>query len=296
MTRWTTLLLIVGIISSCERSDKGLNRGISLWHGDPTCQVCSENTGMLASEEMIQYYDSSTHILYLAKELTIPTDSATWYAYRHFTFISGEDAVLRGTFIPIWSSMIPADPYILVPSPGIPDDMLQLNFSPLATGNKLLPFHNSLRAAGKLRCGLALDFFDMHHSGDTLSFSLRITNNDRESLMVLDPEKCGENVLFWYTRAPMMVYGNQVVYRAGNESPSDPGFDPAWFSLLRPGKSVVYAISIAGYNLPVSGYYQCSVSFSGPCKPLEDRFIFTNGNQVRIWAGTVTTTKKLYLP
>jgi hypothetical protein len=296
MTRWIPLLLLTGIFCSCERNDPGQYTSISFWLGDPTCQECSENSDLLASADMIQFYDRSAHIVYLTRKLDVSTDSVNWYAYHHFTFTDQNKVLLKGTFTTIWSSLIPADPYILVPSPGIPDDMLQLNFSWLINDNDLRPFHAALLAIGKMRNGLTLNLLQIHHSGDSLTFSIRIKNIDEESLMLLDPEKCGEDVLFWFTPAPMLVCGNQAVYRSSDESPSDPGFNPAWFSLLRPGTSVTYKLSIDGYDLPVSGDYQCSVSFSGPCKPVDERFITTDGHQRRIWAGTVSTNKIEYLP
>jgi hypothetical protein len=296
MFRWLPLLLLTGIISSCERNDPGQKNSLSFWLGDPTCLECSENSALLAPTEMIQFYDRSAHIFYLTGNLDIPTDSVNWYAYHHFTFAHRNEVLLKGTFTPIWSSLIPADPYILVPSAGIPEDMIQLNFSPLTNDNDLQSLYTVLSGTGKLRNGLALDLLEVNHSADILSFSIRIKNMDEESLMLLDPYKCGEDVMFWFTPEPMLVCGNQAVYRVRDESPSDPGFNPAWFSLLKPGASVTYALSIDGYILPGSGEYQCNVSFSGPYKPGDDRFITSGGNQGRIWAGTVSTTKIKYLP
>jgi hypothetical protein len=296
MTRWISILLLLGILFSCERNDPEQYQNITFWLGDPTCLECSENSDLLASENKIHYYDRSAHIVYLTGALPVSTDSVNWYAYHHFTFVDQNKVLLKGTFTPIWSSLIPADPYIVVPSPGMPDDMLQLNLSQRTIDNDLQTFYAALITNGKMRNGLSLDLLEIHHSGELLSFSIRIKNIDEEPLMLLDPDKCGEDVLFWFTPTPMLVCGNQAVYCNSDESPSDPGFNPAWFSLLKPGTSVTYELSLDGYTLPVPGNFECSILFSGPCRPVDDRFISADGQQRRIWAGTVSTSKTQYLP
>jgi hypothetical protein len=271
--------------SSCEREDKQESGSISLWLGDPDCEICEQGFQQLVPADNLLSYDSSAHLFYLSSPLNPPLNSSELYSYRSFSLRSEKQTLFTGIFQPLTSSSLPAKPFIMVPSLFYPDDLLHIDNMSSAEFTKRNEFYRILIANGKLQAGLKLELTSVGFQNNLLTYSYKLINKGKAPLMVLDPDRCSTEVFFWYCSEPSLFNGSSFIFREDGESNSDPGFNESWFQEIKGGDSVSRSISLTGYTIPVKGNYSISISFTGPSRSRSERYISSK----RIWIGSIHT-------
>ena len=129
------------------------------------------------------------------------------------------------------------------------------------------------------------------YNGDTstIKYRLCITNNDSNSLFVLDPDKAGSSLFNYYNNGPefynpssRIAYGS---YFKDFKGPDDiKSWDKNWFTLLAPGMSLTRVLSLKGYpRFPESGDYYCAIDYASPIDIDE----YKAEENIRYWIGDV---------
>ncbi|QGY43621.1 hypothetical protein GM418_08085 [Maribellus comscasis] len=221
-----------------------------------------ESTPWLKSSE-IEFYDWSSHIFYLNTK-----KEKGQYSGNYFVIKDGDTPLLLGVFFAVYWSFMPQFPSIVAHDDFFyPQDVIGLggiNFSSAVdTSANFQNFREALESSGILHEGIDVELTKLKKkNATTLEYSIRITNNDIESIYVLDPSKMGEGRFHYYTNGVSFRKDN-VSYYSQSESISSPEIRSNWYYKLVPGKSITRTISRGGFSDLPSGNVHFYFSFPG---------------------------------
>ncbi len=269
-----------------------------------------EETPLLSTED-IDFYDWSTHFVYLKtnkeamKERLLDSNEMLMkYPLSPFIVTTGEQPRYVGFLQTLVSSMY-------MPSPSItdfglkmdPDDILNITGTWNEDGedtrdNKHVK--QALIKSGLYHAGLGLEF-DTNYGlnfhpliGDTMEVEYRftLTNYDEDALYVLDPNKASDSVFFYFNTRPSFhnvtsderVRSNYYYYSNGHPDTSDYA-NLSWYTLLASGRSITRTVRSGKYTNVHAGEYEFFLSFSTPCFTMKK----SKRNKLlgRIWLGQI---------
>jgi len=259
------------------------------------------------SIEDIDYYDYSTHYIYLKKDkaslfgegLQNQMSSAK---SSDFVVVADDERCYLGRFHPPFSSQMPMTP-IISDYPGFelsPEDVIRIANSFRPDGSADLRdaprIRDALSTAGKLSLGVSVTLSDVKvisRDGITdVSYTFTITNESDESLYVPDPDKMEAGLFHYYTGgitlAGSEVY--QIVLSAYDSSeapqPHD-SWDASWFTRLDSHESMERTLTFDSDQIVSEGNYSCSFRYSGPSRIEKEARTLSDG---RLWIGTVESS------
>jgi hypothetical protein len=119
----------------------------------------------------------------------------------------------------------------------------------------------------------------------TVQCSFTITNNDKERLMIIDPDKMGTPLFHYYTNG-VVFRGNGTLFQSEYKKVTSPGvaYDTSWYSGLSPQESMKRTVTVKGYPKIPPGTYSCSFTFANPVEVAKENRQTAGG---RIWLGDV---------
>jgi len=243
----------------------------------------------------IKLYDSSTHILYLKEEHKVFND----LLIVSFTFLDKGDTIYAGTFVPGYSSFIPAGP--MIHSPGMYgnhafridvwiDKKPDLRNCPRII--ELLKEHNLLHS------GLSgtVDFVEI--IGTQLNFGFTITNHDLTDLQIIDINKAGTELYHYFTNGLYLrdqnyheVFSSTIEHRSPVPWNS---WKPEWLSTLKSGELISFTINYPIETRISPGEYNVLFEFPGLAYQVSKEVLF-QGN-TRIWLGDITLRGNITIP
>ncbi len=226
-----------------------------------------ESTPWLKNSE-IEFYDWSSHMFYLNTE-----KKKGEYGGRQFVVkkesnsLSISKRLFVGLFFPIYMSAMPHIPTILaVDNLFVPADVVDFSlfgaYPPENMDNKF-EFKEALISAGFFREGIDVEMLHIDRkSSSTLSYTIRVTNNDKENIYVLDPNKMGEGRFHFFTNG-VSLWKNRTSYYSQYQSISVPEVKSSWYTKLAPQKSIERTITLGGFTDLPTGGVQFHFSFPG---------------------------------
>ncbi len=250
--------------------------------------------GTIISEEDILFYDSSTCILFLEKDLYISyreyKDENICVLSSEFSVYVNKEIIYKGMVFPyLFAAMAPSPIFVFRDIHSYGHSIL-----PIECYFDSLDFRNdsriisALEQSGLLSHGISCSIesiqvksFDGNSS--TVTCTIKIKNNDQRSYYIIDPDKMGDEYFSHYSRG---LYFERLDADAGYYL--DSRYDPAWgkitlddFFLLPGGNEVTYTFSSNKYDRMSDGPYYCSFHFR--YKGVEVELDQEDG---RIWIGT----------
>lgn len=256
-----------------------------------------ESEPWLASTD-IDFYDYSSHCLYLkkikselfAKEVNIKMDD------QPFILIANNMRCYIGSFHGGALSIAPTKPYM---------DELDIQFFPAdvlhiskAWGDETDIRNNTnieydLTTENKLHKGLSLSIEDVHITSnlDTASvqYTYIITNNDKDNLYVLDPDKMGSELFHYFTNGVSFWSSDKYIFSKYKKVIQPEPFDswnPEWFTKIKSASTLERTVLLKGYPHIPSGTYKCTFNFSNPNKIEKIDREMPDG---RYWLGNIQT-------
>jgi hypothetical protein len=166
-----------------------------------------------------------------------------------------------------------------------PNDLIGLGGfgfnSEINTSAELQEFRQALENAGFLREGITVEMLNLERKNTTtLKYTIRVTNNDKENIYVLDPNKMGVGRFHYFTNG-VTVRKNEVSYYSEIESIASDEIKTSWYYMLGPQKSMDRTVELNGFtNLP-TGNVHFRFSFPGS-KVEKGEWKKSDG---RIWLG-----------
>lgn len=287
-------VLTVGLIFTCL-----LHAGCSLFDSsdyevaDGDFQLINDGKVVL-SLSGIEYYDFSSHILYLQP-------NADFEAIMEQ--IGGSE--IRVKQKPIYSivdhsphsSSIPKDPFVLRDFGVFGNFGFQISFIGLDSQDPRMDprIIRTLEQAGKYRAGIQAEITKISQlSGNKLQLTILLRNEDPENYYFLDPSKMGMPLFNYFSNGPFFFDASKQMYSYHNMpaervEPYD-RWDIAWMSVLPKNQNKMLTLEYTFDELPSGETLDIQFSFPGFHFQIHDRNELFR-QEGRIWLGEATSQK-----
>ncbi len=249
------------------------------------------------SVDGIEFYDFSTHCIYLKEDIRslFGSDTITVFSNVHgkpFVVIADGERCYLGSFHSGFSSWLPEGPRIryidcwMYPSDAIHiDQAVGFNAADASAFDDVrndIRIRNSLLSQNKLHAGLQIELnnVDVINQPDTSTvvYTFTITNKDVDDLYAPDPELMVNNLFHYYTNGVTFDNGHHYYSEYKSVTGPDPfySWNIEWFTKIQSGHSIQRTVTLKGYpNIPVGNYY-CWFIYSGPTKIERDNRVLSN--------------------
>jgi len=170
------------------------------------------------SNNDIEFYDFSTHCIYLKNDKSYFFDNygGNFYQFnptivgRPFVVIAGTERCYVGALHSGLLSMAPAFPYIDESDVSFfPEDVIHISRAWIdneADTRSHLKVEEVLIERNLFHAGLEIELksFGLIDNSDTatVDYTIKIKNNDRDDIYIIDPEKMGSERFHYYTNGP----------------------------------------------------------------------------------------------
>jgi hypothetical protein len=241
----------------------------------------------------IDYYDFSTHLVYLKKENTSlkELDSGS------FTVNAGNTEIYSGVFVPLYSSYLPTGPVITTPPIFYSNYLISIDF--LDHGNTPDPRGDNrivvaLKSHGQYHAGLSCNIQSIKFSQDKVVVDLELFNPDTYSYYYLDPDKMGTEGFHYFTNG--LSFWNKQDYSSYSHHVTVVRPEPwnswkkDWLSLIESGARKQITITYDDFDELPRGTYDAQFFFPGLANQVAQNELEQDGG--RIWLGELRVTKE----
>ena len=274
---------------SCEKA--------TIWPGltEGVCLVSDE--GVVLNHKDIEYYDFSTHMIYLKEGISLTED----------VLESGVNAVYAGgekiydlAVMDPWDSYMPSGP-LLWNWTYFGDFVIHIDLLiPVSPGSNEDPREDervvkALARYGQFHSGLACEIVEIRRvEAGHLELELELSNEDVYPYLYPDPEKMGTDLYHYFTNGLSLRSAEEVNYypQIVPETPDPEGeWNPVWLSVIGSGEVVTLTIDYPHFNDVPPGEYTAYFRFPGENYHLtRDDLVQEQG---RIWMGYLDLEKTL---
>jgi hypothetical protein len=280
---------IIIILNSCElqESDPDTDPGtINQDTGKPeVILTIGDNISFDYSD--IELYDSSSHILYFRDnhpEFDKIKNSS-------FVFYAEGDTIYDGSFWPGYFSSLPAGPYISNSPFFYKNYALRIEFRESNTPDprndpRLM---ESLKDRDLLHSGLLVRISSLEISGSLSRLSFSVTNMDKSSLLILDPDKMGHKLFHYFTNGLYLkdLASDSIIPSVLESQTPVPwnGWSMDWLTTLNPGESRRFTLNYSFEKDINPGDYLAWFEYPGLSYQIAIEEL--NQNSGRIWLGDI---------
>ena len=243
--------------------------------------------GSLITESDIEFYDTSSHLLFLKYQAHIGGDA------KSFDVMVGNEKIYHGVVFPSYMSSMPMESVFISDM-----DLNDNNIIHFASYTGLDDYRNDpriiddLRMNNKIHYGLSCKINSVEvtdlgdHSG--VNCTITIKNNDTFSYYIIDPIKMGNLDFSCYTGG--LFFNNMETkvssfLRWSIPNPDYNSLSMDDFSLLVGGQEVQYSFYSDDYYKMEPGVYSASFRFCGYREYYEDSDLTKPDG--RIWVGSL---------
>lgn len=253
------------------------------------------DTPCIAPED-VNFYDYSCHCIYLKKNkdalLNIKADIKM--NDQPFVVCANNKRCYVGTFHSSAMSSVPIKPYIcehdlMYYAPDVLHISQARNDNEDTRNNFLVA--NDLRKSNKLHEGLLLAIKNVtiisNHDTAVVKYSFTITNNDKDNLYILDPDKMGSELFHYFTNGIIFSSSDKMIgpdYKKTEQPEPFTNWDKEWFTKISSSSTIMRTVTLKGYPHIPAGTYNCSFTFSNPTNIDSGSRILSDG---RYWIGSI---------
>ncbi len=246
--------------------------------------------GTQLTKNNIQYYDSSSHLLFLKEELDLTKVTST------FAVLVGNDTIYNGIIFPSVLSSLPQAPIYIsdysLYGPKIIQIGCHIDSLDFRNDERII---NALQSENLLHHGLQVTINNIEVSsvGDhsAVDCSITVKNNDPINYYILDPVKMGGLNFNYFTGGIHFVNtetGTGSFIRWSVSNPHWENITMGDFSILKSGEQVEYTFQSSDYYKMEPGIYRAVFGFCGTKHRTPDFELNQQGG--RIWVGAVVAT------
>ncbi len=283
-------LLSIFILSGCQMSvDNEIYEDFKIVNGGEVVLDLSD----------IDYYDFSTHIVYLKENNRLEGD---------YDKLHGARILVDGTEIyplkihELYYSSSPIGPHIMPSNDYFEDFAFRISYNYDFSGSGIgtddprpdpriiavLKKHN------KYRAGLSLENESITLQGNEVKLIFKLRNLDNQSYYHLDPNKMGENLFHYFTNG-LVFFDAQVPGYQSNKIPheqpiSHNHWSLDWMSVIGGNETKTFEFTYPFENVPTDRDLRFSYNFPSLERSITQRSDLIQGNG-RIWLGSVGMEK-----
>jgi len=244
----------------------------------------------------VDYYDFSTHTVYLKKEQAFFKDSDTGL----FTVNVGDTKIYTGTIRPSYLNSFPTGAYI--------DPMFMIDKNqyalPISFRSVINPENDdprsdpriveALKSEGKYHAGLRVEIQAIQFLPDNkVSFDFQLSNQDTFDYLYLDINKMGIGLFHYFTNGLTFFSEKNARFYTPQLSVVEPNpwnsWKKEWLSVIRSGESKPFTITYNQFDSMPAGSYQVFFYFPGlSFYQVEQKNLVQSDG--RIWMGQIVTS------
>lgn len=242
----------------------------------------------------IDYYDFSTHIVYLNENNRLAGD---------YDKLQGANILVNGFEIyplkihELYLSTIPTGPHINRLIDNFGDFAFRISFSDFASGSgssiqdpRSDPrIVSVLKKHDKYRVGLSIVTESITRQGNEIKLRIRLRNHDNQNYYFLDPNKMGEGLFHYFTNG-LEFFDSNLGYQQNNLAREQPEsyqyWTLDWMSVIKGKETKSFEFTYPFENVPTGRDLKFSFSFPSPELSISDKSELDQQNG-RIWLGNV---------
>jgi len=281
------IALLLVLIIGCDQDEIGPIRkgeGLSMTIGDKVVLTAKD----------IDYYDLSTHFIYLKGTNSFLTDKLVRDSFQIY---ANSEKIYKGTFHSWYMSSMPLGPAIYTPGLFYGDYLVPITYGSYINqdGKKVPPIDlrsdpriiEALKSWNQLHVGLQCEILSVQFkSSGKVSLELELINNDSFNYYYLDPEKMGLGLFHYFTNglslwSPTLKQSFENHIQHIQPDPWD-SWDMNWLSLIRSREKKVIRINYIDFDPITAGQYKLYFRFPGLSHVEKAELVQRNG---RIWLG-----------
>lgn len=269
----------------------------------PIKDLSLKKESWLSAEDMVRY-DFSSHLIYLNRDKyeiykNFEIEGRLLLTGKPFIVVANGKRCYVAAFQSSYSSFAMLSPAIMDYQPELiyyPSDIISLSSGSPKDDDvrNNSDVKQALSELGLLHEGLsvALNSIQVIENGDTATvrYSYTLTNHDSDNLLVLDPEKAGNDWFHFFCPALTILDRNQEYYTATKRKHGRPDpevrWDAAWFTVLESGSSITRTVDLKGFSEIPVGNYSSYFTFNHP-SVIEGNSLTTA--EGRYWLGWITS-------
>jgi len=243
----------------------------------------------------VDYYDLSTHTVYLKKEQAFFKDSDTGI----FTVNVGDRKIYTGSIRPSYLNSFPVGAYI--------DPMFMKNGNQYAITIYFMGWNpeiedprsdprivDALKSERKYHAGIQVKIQAIRFLPDNgVSFDFQLSNQDTFDYLYLDVDKMGNGLFHYFTNGLTFLSETYARFYTPQLSVVEPdpwnSWKKEWLSVIRSGESKQFTITYNQFDSMPAGSYQASFYFPGlSFYQVEQKNLVQSDG--RIWLGQVAAS------
>ncbi len=257
------------------------------------------------SQEMIEFYDVSAHVIQLTESIDIPEMVSV--SGKPFIVLTDSSRHYFGALWPMFSSGNFEGTIIDVAPRFYPNDIVKISLHRSYSGNDNRmndTIEKFLSDAEILHRGISCEIDsvvilenDSVNNKCKLRYTYTISNNDEDNLYIFDPLKMGDKV-FHYFHIGVYLRSEFEIYQSSSDSKApDSGIDVLSFlTILESGKSMTRSVEKSGYPFIPRGNFKCNFTFSSPyISPYTVAKSKRNQTDGRVWIGKISAADSIII-
>jgi hypothetical protein len=244
--------------------------------------------GLVLSENDILFYDSSTHLLFLKKNVVFNQ------SVSDFNVLVNNDTIYQGKIHSCVLSTPPPSEFFITDCYLYGSDIIEIGCysetNDLRNDQRII---NALENSGLLHHGLSCNIksisVNSYADHAEVRCTIRLKNNDYLNYYILDPEKMGELEFNYYTGGLFFQNIDTKVNSFLRWSIPDPNWDNLTIndlSILTSDNEVTYTFMSSDYYKIDNGIYKVQFRFCGTINNTSEFDL--NQPNGRIWVGNVS--------
>ena len=279
--------VIIGLlIAGCTKYDSTINGDFWLKMGDGTIVKTSD----------IDFYDVSTHMIYLKKEQPYfqnYQDSMSVYV--------GNTEIYSCPFHALYLSSLPQGEYISTPNIFYEKDIIRISFCQIIDLNGKPQFSDhrddkriiaALKSSRLYHEGLRCEITSVNYSNGKAVLNIELSNPDTFDYYYLDPDKMGIGLFHYFTNGLYIwdeLYTKSFTHKE-TVIHTDRTWKKEWLSLIKSGQRKKISITYNHFDQIPAGKYKMFFQFPGLSHITPKDRILNGG---RIWMGDICTEKEV---
>ena len=282
--------LICGVLfTSCDsdETESKFTNGLWLKMGD----------NAIVSTSDIDFYDVSTHMIYLKKELPYLKNV---YSGGKMSVYVDHSKIYECSFHSLHSSSLPQGAFIMVPPIFYSEDIIRISFMQIIDLNGKPQFTDprsdkqiiaALKNNHLYHEGLHCEIQSVNYLSGKLILNIELSNPDTFDYYYLDPDKMGIGLFHYFTNGPTFLDDQYQRYNHKEtvvHPESFKSWEKEWLTLIKSGERKNISITYNHFDEIPTGTYRVNFAFPGLSWVSQKDRIFGNG---RIWMGSISIEK-----
>lgn len=291
------LFLLLAVLTGCETTDFDLKGNLT----DGFCIVSGEQ--VVFNHHDIDYYDYSTHLVYLKDNRTFDFESPTGGS---FSIFADREEMYKVAIVPAYSSYMPSGPVVFTHPKFYNDFIIAIGFVQIydTLGNfKPDPREDekivgALKKYGQFRMGLSMEIKSVsYQSANNVKVELQLKNNDNTNYYFLDPVKMGDGLFHYFTNGLTIRDIKGLKYYTHHIKSVQPqpwnGWESDWLSLIRGNETKTFTLTYTDFDAVPPGNFKATFQYPGLAYQVNKEDLDQENG--RIWLGSADAVKDIVI-